>query len=166
MRNKLRGSRTERRWFGGLSPQSPCENFQIFVGHGFSRAVTYLESMRLHCLRKKHQNFLSFRAERGISLSFHELKSREIPRSARNDKINYFFRSLFSRWLGPNRVFTQAPQGERCASDFFICRSEPCNSTGCCSSYSMRLAELVYRKLQSNRPANLELRGRLPSSGQ
>ncbi len=30
--------------------KSLCENHQIFVGHGFSRAVTYAESMRLQPL--------------------------------------------------------------------------------------------------------------------
>ena len=36
---------------------------------------------------------------RGISLS-RGLNRREIPRFARNDKINHFFRSLFSRGTG------------------------------------------------------------------
>src|SRR5580658_6220492 len=38
---------------------------------------------------------LSFRAKRGISLIL-GFNPREIPRFARNDKINYLFRSLFS----------------------------------------------------------------------
>jgi hypothetical protein len=44
--------------------------------------------------------FLSFRAERGISLSYFiylKLNRREIPRSARNDKLKYFFRGLYGK---------------------------------------------------------------------
>src|SRR5450631_2877786 len=47
---------------------------------------------------KKSLNILSFRAKRGISLSFcfaHK-KQGEIPRFARNDKKGYAFRSLFN----------------------------------------------------------------------
>src|SRR4029077_15063082 len=40
--------------------------------------------------------FLSFRAKKAISL-FLGFNRREIPRFARNDKTNYFFRGLFSR---------------------------------------------------------------------
>jgi hypothetical protein len=36
-------------------------------------------------------------ARRGISL-FLRVNQREIPHFVRNDKINYFFRSLFSLW--------------------------------------------------------------------
>jgi hypothetical protein len=37
---------------------------------------------------------LSFRAKRGISPSFFlQLNQREIPRFARNDRMNYFFRA-------------------------------------------------------------------------
>jgi hypothetical protein len=40
-------------------------------------------------------------ARRGISL-FLRLNQGEIPHFVRNDKINYFFRSLFSLWgVGP-----------------------------------------------------------------
>jgi hypothetical protein len=46
--------------------------------------------------------FLSFRgtlrAEESLILL--DLKPGEIPRFARNDKIIYFFRSLFSLWRG------------------------------------------------------------------
>src|SRR5258708_25862227 len=45
--------------------------------------------------------FLSFRgalrAEESLILL--TLEPREIPRFSRNDKINYFFRSLFSLWV-------------------------------------------------------------------
>ena len=38
------------------------------------------------------------RSEESLFL-FMGLNRREIPRFARNDKINYFFRSLFSLWV-------------------------------------------------------------------
>ncbi len=41
-------------------------------------------------------------ARRGISLLLH-LNRREIPRFARNDKLNYFFRSLFSLHYKPRK---------------------------------------------------------------
>jgi hypothetical protein len=52
----------------------------------------------LYRLRKKPlQNFVIPSDARNLSFfSWHEIE--EIPRFARNDKINYFFRSLFSLW--------------------------------------------------------------------
>jgi hypothetical protein len=52
---------------------------------------------RLQSLRKKCPPFChSERSEESLLL-FSGLDRREIPRFARNDKINYFFRSLFSK---------------------------------------------------------------------
>src|ERR1700686_4085415 len=48
----------------------------------------------------------SERSEESLFL-FMGLNRREIPRFARNDKINYFFRSLFSRWPVRNCVAAQ-----------------------------------------------------------
>ena len=50
------------------------------------------EDQQVEQAGEKH-TILSFRAERGISL-FLSFSQREIPRSARNDKIKYFFREL------------------------------------------------------------------------
>ena len=53
---------------------------------------------RPHMTRKKCFCLSIKRSEESLFL-FMELNRREIPRFARNDKINYFFRSLFSLWV-------------------------------------------------------------------
>src|ERR1700674_5092227 len=73
---------------------------------------------RLNRLRKKAPTPFchSERSEESLFL-FMELNRREILRFAQNDKINYFFRSLFSLWgwsmQGPK------PQAEACATKFY-----------------------------------------------
>src|SRR5271169_2276857 len=50
------------------------------------------------CGKTPHAFCHSERSEESLFL-FMGLNRREIPRFARNDKINYFFRSLFSLWV-------------------------------------------------------------------
>jgi hypothetical protein len=54
----------------------------------------------------------SERSEESLFL-FMELNRREIPRFARNDKINYFFRSLLGAHLVEEPVFEPEVQGVR-----------------------------------------------------
>src|SRR5450631_4055425 len=46
-------------------------------------------------------------------------KEGEIPRFARNDKINHFFRSLFSLSGFPRVRKIQSPLAEACATSYF-----------------------------------------------
>jgi hypothetical protein len=69
-----------------------------FTAHPTGMAGEFVSSSTgFNSLRKKSLFFVIPRraARRGISLLL-RLNQREIPHFVRNDKINYFFRSLFS----------------------------------------------------------------------
>jgi hypothetical protein len=82
---------------------------------------------------------LSFRAKRGISL-FLGLNRREIPRFARNDKINSLFRSLFSRWV---LIFAQV-ESSRSMTDTHYARQRQ-RSTGLSRGCAIISRRLVHR---------------------
>src|SRR5271165_3351484 len=76
------------------------ENLQQFPFRAYSPPH---QIWPLHTLCNNHPNLLSFRAERGIPLSFHGPNRGEIPRSARNDK------NKLSRGLRFNQPGPEAP---------------------------------------------------------
>src|ERR1700674_5032715 len=85
------------------------------IGSGRAESCGDLVAQASEATEKVPHSFChSERSEESLFL-FMELNRREIPRFAWNDKINYFFRSLFSLW-GVSLYKDQNPQAEACAT--------------------------------------------------